>query len=218
MMIFRLLLVNNLIKNLFLVLSVLVLVHFLVIFIQFLSFLLVVFVIVVVIEIGNDVPVNLLCDFGLCLMVYDRFVIFHTLLQVVLTRLLPLQNVLIRDIVQLRYPPLDIHTLRIILLRLQPRIKDPDLPGISPHPCHILPIARILRRRIIYKHLGKELLALLPVNEQVLDQETCDVLSGSVVHVPGGVHLSHAGVDEGDACCSLLPSLKVLLVLVPFYV
>ncbi|OIQ77798.1 hypothetical protein GALL_405120 [mine drainage metagenome] len=83
------------------------------------------------------------------------------------------------------------------LATLRDRIEDAE-PRLRVAAGRRRPLpAAVVRRQLEVVELEREMaLAQLPVEFQVLAQEACDDHAQPVVHVAGGVELTHRGVDQ----------------------
>ena len=102
---------------------------------------------------------------------------------------------------------------------MEPRIeRSEEGLAVSASPSHPLPVPIVYRQVLVAQLLGEVLLALAPVNAQVLDQKTAGDHPQPVVHLPGFVELPHSSVHHREPRPSVLPGLQMLIVFDPINV
>lgn len=101
---------------------------------------------------------------------------------------------------------------------LSPRIKYPEIRlrvcTISNAP---LPSSWILHGRIIRQFLSKILFTLPPIKKQVFRKKWGHYHSASIVHISSLVHLSHSCINYRKTSFTLLPGIKMLIIVFPLY-
>lgn len=153
-----------------------------------------------------------------------KLMLHHRLRIPVLLRNTRSRRVLVRIVYRLAFhlsqllDPLSYElALLIKLLRLQPRIEDPEIRlRIHTRRRREAPAAIIGCKVAIDEVRDEVLFAEAPIEEKVLCEERCGDHAVAVVHVACVVEGAHRGVDDGVARATFLPGGEVGVVVFPF--
>lgn len=114
---------------------------------------------------------------------------------------------------QLGAPLFNVLPLSIKLFALQRRVENPEIRRrVSPGPSHPLPADRIRRKIRIKKILPEVVLALPPINQQILDQIACSNHPDPIMHPPNTFQLSHPSINYRNSSPAIFPCLQHLTI------
>ena len=117
---------------------------------------------------------------------------------------------------QLGHPAADIVAIGIALLALAHRVEDAkEGRRIGAAAGRPLPAETVVGEVGINESVPEPSGAILPGEQEVLDQERRHYHADAIVHPAGGPEFAHAGVNEGIACLTALPRAKPRWVLPP---